>query len=83
MTTADRVRALLAEVSGLPFADVAALPDDTPLLDGGLALTSLRGATLLVRVRDELGVDVAAEDLALDALESIGSLTAFVAARRA
>jgi acyl carrier protein len=81
VNAAATLRALLAEVTGRPLAEVEALPEETPLLDGGLALTSLRGADLLSRVHEALGVDVAGEDLALDSLRTVGTLTEFVAAR--
>jgi acyl carrier protein len=76
--TVDGVRArlapLLAEVLGRNTVDVAALPDDTPLFAGGLGLDSLTGVRLLAAIRDDLGVDVAETDLALDCLESVGTL---------
>jgi acyl carrier protein len=77
------LRDLLAEVTGLDVDKVRALPADTPLLGDGLAIGSRDGARLLLRVRERFDVDVAGEDLALTSLESIGTLAAFVAARRA
>jgi acyl carrier protein len=77
------LRDLLAEVTGLDTGEVRALPADTPLLGDGLGIGSRDGARLLLRVRERFGVDVAGEDLALTSLESIGTLAAFVAARRA
>ncbi|MEV6527748.1 phosphopantetheine-binding protein [Longispora sp. NPDC051575] len=71
------VRAALTEVLDL---DVSAFPLDTPLFDGGLGLGSLNGVRLLELVRARYGVDVAAEDWALDSLRSIGSLCAFIRA---
>ena len=61
-------------VAGLIGADsdaVRFLPDDTPLLHGGLNLDCLAGARLLAAVNERFGVDVPADDLALDSLESI------------
>lgn len=79
--TAEReVRRLLAEVVGDPAA--ADLPDDTPLLSGGLGLDSVTVVRLLAAVHRTFGVDVADEDLDLDSLATVGTLTAFVAARR-
>lgn len=79
-TTGREVRRLLAEVVGDPAA--ADQPDDTPLLSGGLGLDSVTVVRLLAAVHRTLGVDVADEDLDLDALATVGTLTAFVAARR-
>jgi acyl carrier protein len=73
------VRRILAEVTGDSRA--LAAPADTPLLRDGLGLDSLGATVLLSRVQAELGVDVAAEDLNLDALASIRALAAFVAQR--
>lgn len=73
------VRNLLAQLLDDPAA--AALPDDTPLFRGGLGLSSLDGAALLRAIDEELGVDVAAEDLALESLETVGTLERFVAVR--
>jgi acyl carrier protein len=71
---------LLAEVTGRP--ELASLSADVPLFGGEAGLDSLAGTLLLRRVRDRFGVDVAAEDLNLDALESLGALAAFIAAHR-
>jgi acyl carrier protein len=81
--TGDDVRArlapLLAGVLARDAGDVAALPDGTPLFAGGLGLDSLTGMRLLAAIRDDLGVDIAETDLALDCLESIGTLTRHLA----
>ena len=75
-----RLRALLAQVLEQPPAAILALPDETPLFATGLALDSLTGMELLAAIEQEFGVDVAAEDLNLDSLETLGTLTAFIAA---
>lgn len=71
------IRTILAEVTGDPA--VADLPAETPLLAGGLGLDSVTVVRLLAAVRERTGVDVADLDLDLDALRTIGTLTAFVA----
>ncbi|HYT09761.1 MAG TPA: acyl carrier protein [Mycobacteriales bacterium] len=71
------VRQILAEVVGDPAA--ADLPDDTPLLAGGLGLDSVTVVRLLAAIHRGLGVDVADEDLNLDSLATLGSLARFVA----
>lgn len=73
------LRQVLAEVTGRP--ELAGAPLQTPLFGGGVGLDSLAGTLLLRRVQREYGVDVAAEDLNLDSLETLGTLAAFVAAR--
>jgi acyl carrier protein len=76
---ADRLRLILAEVTGRP--EFASLPEETALLRAGADLDSLAGTLLLRRIQREFGVDVAAEDMNLDALETLGTLAAFVADR--
>ena len=73
---ADELRQLLAAATGRP--ELARLTLDTPLFGDGVGLDSLTGTLLLRQVRQRFGVDVAAEDLNLDALATLGSLTAFV-----
>ena len=75
----DEVRLLLAELAGDGLALRA--PLDTPLLKDGIGLDSLGGTMLLTQIERRYGVDIASEDLNLDALASIGALTAYLAAR--
>jgi acyl carrier protein len=76
---ADELRDLLAEVTGRDeLRDIAAA---TPLLRGGAGLDSLAGTLLLRQIQRRYGVDVAAEDLNLDALATLGTLAAFIAGR--
>jgi acyl carrier protein len=76
---AAEVRQLLAELAGDGVALRA--PPDTPLLRDGIGLDSLGGTMLLTQIERRYGVDIAAEDLNLDALASIGALTGYLAAR--
>ena len=73
------LRELLAEVMGRP--DLRGIPADTPLFGGGVGLDSLSGTLLLRQVERRFGVDVAAEDLNLDSLECLGTLSGFIAER--
>ena len=80
MTTDARVRALLAKVLDLDTEYVRGLPRKTPLFGAGLSLDSLTGLELLTAVEREFGVDIAAEDLNLDSLASIGTLIGYLEA---
>jgi acyl carrier protein len=71
---------LLAEVTGRP--ELAGLPAGVRLFGGEAGLDSLAGTLLLRRVQQRYGVDVAGEDLNLDALETLRTLAAFIAARQ-
>jgi acyl carrier protein len=77
----DELRQLLVEVTGR--AELAAIPPETALFGTGVGLDSLAGTLLLRRLQRRYGVDVAGEDLNLDALETLGTLAAYVAEHRA
>lgn len=81
MSVEDELRRLLAEALGVDRAVVDRLPDDADLLAGPLPVGSLAGARLLAAIRDRFGVDLAAEDLALDCLQSLAALRTAVTAR--
>lgn len=73
-----RVRAILARVMARDPSEVAALPGDTSLFGSGLSLDSFTGLELLTAIHEELGVDIASEDLNLDSLRTIGTLTDYL-----
>jgi acyl carrier protein len=73
------LRELLAELTGDPLPLQA--PLGTALLRDGIGLDSLGATMLLTRIERRYGVDIAIEDLNLDALASIGTLAAYIAAR--
>ncbi|MGW2044407.1 acyl carrier protein [Streptomyces sp. NPDC001858] len=73
------LRSMIAEAARLDEAFVAGLPADTDLFGPRIGLTSLAGVTLLGAIDQRFGVDVAALDLSLDSLQSIETLSDFVA----
>ncbi|MEV1063353.1 phosphopantetheine-binding protein [Streptomyces sp. NPDC050263] len=73
------IRSMIAEAARLDEAFVAELPADTDLFGPRIGLTSLAGVTLLGTIDDRFGVDVATLDLSLDSLQSIATLSDFVA----
>jgi len=73
------LRRILADLIGNPMPLDA--PAKTPLLRDGIGLDSLGATILLTRIQTLFGVDVASEDLNLDALASIGTLAAFIGER--
>ena len=77
---AGQLRAILAELTGR--TELLTIPAQTPLFGTGVGLDSLTGTLLLRQVQRRYGVDVAAEDLNLDSLQTLGTLAAFIAARR-
>ena len=79
LVIAGQLRQLLVQVTGRD--ELLEIGLETPLLRGGAGLDSLAGTLLLRQVERRYGVDVAAEDLNLDALQTLGTLAAFIAAR--
>jgi acyl carrier protein len=74
-----RVRALLALALEREPDEMRGMPDNTPLFGQGLSLDSLTGLELLTGIKEEFGVDIAAEDLNLDSLRTIGTLVDYLA----
>ena len=74
----DELRQILAEVTRRP--DLADASADAPLFGTGIGLDSLSGTLLLREIAHQYGVDVAAEDINLDALASLATLAGFVQA---
>jgi acyl carrier protein len=77
----DDLRAILAALTGRD--EMLHLPAGTALFGPEVALDSLTGTLLLREIGRRFGVDVAGEDLNLDSLATLGTLAAFIAARRA
>ena len=75
------LRQILVQATGRE--ELLATSDQTPLFGAGVGLDSLSGVMLLREVYRRFGVDVAAEDLNLDSLESLGTLAEFIAERLA
>jgi acyl carrier protein len=73
------LREILAEATGR--AELAGLGEQVPLFGAGVGLDSLTGTLLLREVHRRFGVDVADEDLNLDALATLGALASFIAER--
>ncbi len=74
------LREVLAQVTGRE--ELLHTSAQTPLFGAGVGLDSLAGTLLLREVERRFGVDVADEDLNLDSLATLGTLTAFLQARR-
>jgi methoxymalonate biosynthesis protein len=76
---ADEIREILARLTGR--AELASIPAGAALFGDAVGIDSLTGTLLLREIRRRYGVDVAAEDLNLDALATLGTLASFVAGR--
>jgi acyl carrier protein len=75
----EEIRALLVRLTNRP--ELSAIGPGTPLFGDAVALDSLTGTLLLREITARWGVDVAAEDINLDALATLGTLADFVAER--
>jgi acyl carrier protein len=72
----SELRQMLVAITGRDeLRDITA---QTPLFGEGVGLDSLTGTLLLRQVQRRYGVDVAAEDLNLDALQTLGTLADFI-----
>jgi acyl carrier protein len=74
------LRQMLAAVTGRD--ELRDITPQTVLFGEGAGLDSLTGTLLLRQVQRRYGVDVAAEDLNLDALETLGTLAYFIGQRK-
>ncbi|MDQ2806092.1 MAG: phosphopantetheine-binding protein [Chloroflexota bacterium] len=77
---AARVRGWLAQVLDRPLAALVALPDTTALFGPDLNLDSFSGMALLALIQRDTGLDVAADDLGLESLETLGTLATYLQA---
>jgi len=75
----DDLRAFLASATGRD--ELLHIPPTAALFGAPVGLDSLTGTLLLREVQRRFGVDVAAEDLNLDSLATLGTLATFVAER--
>jgi acyl carrier protein len=70
------LREILARATGRE--ELLTLGEQVPLFGTGVGLDSLAGTLLLREVHRRFGVDVADEDLNLDALATLGALARFI-----
>jgi acyl carrier protein len=75
----DDLRVLLASATGRD--ELRHIPPGAELFGPGVGLDSLTGTLLLREIQRRYAVDVAAEDLNLDSLATLGTLAAFIASR--
>ncbi len=75
------LREILAQATGRE--ELLGVGEQVPLFGTGVGLDSLAGTLLLREVHRRFGVDVAGEDLNLDALATLGTLAAFIGERTA
>jgi acyl carrier protein len=82
-TIEGTLRAILRDVLGLDASRAAALNDATPLFGAMPELDSMSVAGLLTEIEDRTGIRIDDDEMGSDMLESFGSLSAFIRAKRA
>ena len=81
-TIEDQLRAILRDVLGVDPARAALIEDDTPLFGAMPELDSMAVAGLLTEIEDRLHILIDDDEVDGEMLESFGSLSAFVRAKR-
>lgn len=76
-----RLKQLIVDTLHLEGVTPAAIPDNEPLIGGGLSLDSIDALELVVRLEKEFGVKIATSEESKQALASVASLVSFVRAR--
>jgi acyl carrier protein len=73
-----RLKLLIVETLHLEDIAPADIPDDEPLIGGGLSLDSVDALELVVRLEREFGLKIASSEESRRALASVSSLAAFI-----
>jgi acyl carrier protein len=75
------LKQLIVDTLRLEDIQPASIPDNEPLVGGGLSLDSIDALELVVRLEKEFGIKISSSEEARVALSSVSSLTAFVRER--
>ena len=76
-----RLKQLIVETLHLEDVEPDSIPDNEPLVGGGLSLDSIDALELVVRLEKEFGLKISSSEEARVALASVASLTRFVRER--
>lgn len=72
------LKTLIVETLRLEDVTPADIPDDEPLIGGGLSLDSIDALELVVRLEKEFGVKITSSEQSKAALSSVSGLAAFL-----
>ncbi len=75
-----QLKVLIVETLRLEDITPASIPDDEPLVGGGLSLDSIDALELVVRLEKEFGIKIASSEESRTALASITALSAYLRA---
>ncbi|HEY1793651.1 MAG TPA: phosphopantetheine-binding protein [Opitutaceae bacterium] len=76
-----KLKQLIVETLRLEDISPADIPDNEPLVGGGLSLDSIDALELVVRLEKEFGIKIASSEEAKRALASVASLSAYIRQR--
>jgi acyl carrier protein len=76
-----RLKQLIVETLRLEDITPAEIPDNEPLVGGGLSLDSIDALELAVRLEKEFGIKISSSEEARSALSSVGALASFIRER--
>jgi acyl carrier protein len=76
-----RLKQLIVDTLRLEDIAPADIPDNEPLIGGGLSLDSIDALELVVRLEKEFGIKIASSEEARRALGSVAALAAYVRER--
>ena len=75
-----QLKVLIVETLRLEDITPASIPDDEPLVGGGLSLDSIDALELVVRLEKEFGIKIASSEESRTALASVAALSAYLRA---
>jgi acyl carrier protein len=78
-----KLKVLVVETLRLEDIVPAEIPDNEPLIGGGLSLDSIDALELVVRLEKEFGIKISSSEESRTALASIESLAAYIRAHTA
>ena len=79
----SKLKTLIVETLRLEDIAPADIPDDEPLIGGGLSLDSIDALELVVKLEKEFGIKIASSEESRTALASVAALAAYIRAHAA
>lgn len=73
-----RLKQLIVETLHLEEVTAADIPDEEPLIGGGLSLDSIDALELVVRLEKDFGVKIGSSEEARRALATVATLAAYI-----
>jgi acyl carrier protein len=78
-----KLKVLIVETLRLEDIVPADIPDDEPLVGGGLSLDSIDALELVVKLEKEFGIKIASSEESRGALANVNALAAYIRAHAA